>query len=313
MIITTKIAIENFFFHCEFEKNLSVKTLKAYGIDLRQFRTHVGSVVFNSSIELIDKTVLRDYIKGLYGKYKEKSIKRKVSVLKAFFNFLERDEIIEKNPFRKMHIRIREPQRMPRTIELRQIEVVLQHLYSQKSKLVKKDNFAWFCILRDICIIELLFTTGARVSEISSLKLENLKLDEKIITITGKGNRERLAHLFSEQMRSLIKEYMAIREQLFSGCNEVFINRLGSGLSDQSVRFMIRKRVALAGITNHITPHMFRHTFATSLLDNGVDIRHIQELLGHSSILTTQIYTHVTGRNQGIILAQKHPRKMFHV
>lgn len=313
MNITVESAINDYFFHCEFERNLSKKTIKAYRIDLMQFVASLNFSIAETTINNIDKIILQNYIKSLFSKYRVKSIRRKVNVLKGFFNFLERDDLILNNPFRKMHIRIKEPRPLPRTIEIKHIEKLFQFLYSQSSLLKPNSQFGKYSYLRDTCIIELLFTTGARVSEISSLQLCNVKIEDSTIVIHGKGNRERIAHLFDYKQIKTIKYYLNERERLFSENSFLFINRFGNPMSEQSIRFMLRKRFSEAGLKLHVTPHMFRHTFATSLLSNGVDIRQIQELLGHSSILTTQIYTHIAAANQGKILSQKHPRCMFNV
>lgn len=350
-------ALKSFLFHCRYEKNLSDKTIKAYTIDLRQFRVFLNETCKEDAsampVEKITKEILRDYIQSLFSGYKEKSIRRKVNVLKAFFNFLEREETLEKNPFRKMQIRIKEPRRLPRVIELGHIEKLLRHLYAKREVMASRSRpdakgkgnkeakdkresrgqrgcrakkeqegaksrarvrkFSEFVLLRDIVIVEFLFTTGARVSEICSLRAECVKVAEGEIKIMGKGQKERVAHLLTSRLGEILADFEEQREALFGGHEHYFINRLGKKISEQSVRFMLRKRFKAAGIDLHITPHMFRHTFATSLLEQGVDIRHIQEMLGHSSIVTTQIYTHVATAVKCKILADKHPRNLFRV
>ena len=304
--------IENFLFHCEFEKNLSPKTIKAYKIDLGQFSLYITKNHDNAqNIEDVNKDIIRDYVKNLFLSYKERSIRRKVNVIKAFFNYLERDEAVEKNPFRKLQIRIKQTKSLPKIIDLSLIESLLKYMYEEKTRLASRGAYSQFSLLRDVCIVELLFMTGARVSEIASLKTENISFKDSVIKIMGKGKRERMAHMFSAQLQEMVKEYDTMKNTLFPEQPHYFINRLGGRISEQSVRFMLRKYFRLAGIKLHITPHMFRHTFATSLLEQGVDIRHIQELLGHSSILTTQIYTHVATASQCKILAAKHPRNSF--
>ncbi|MES0491421.1 MAG: tyrosine-type recombinase/integrase [Leptospirales bacterium] len=307
-------AIKNFLFHCEFEKNLSPKTIKAYKIDLSQFSLYITKNHSNTlNIEDVDKDIIRYYVKNLFLSYKERSIRRKVNVIKAFFNFLERDEAVEKNPFRKLQIRIKQTKSLPKIIDLSIIESLLKYMYGEKTRLASHGAYSRFSLLRDVCIVELLFMTGARVSEIASLKTENISFKDSVIKIMGKGKRERMAHMFSAQLQAMVKEYDTMKNTLFPEQPHYFINRLGGRISEQSVRFMLRKYFRKAGINLHITPHMFRHTFATSLLEQGVDIRHIQELLGHSSILTTQIYTHVATASQCKILAAKHPRNGFSI
>lgn len=314
MDISLEKACGDFYFHCRFEKNLSQKTLKAYRIDLAQFHRHLIAAGQTSLVSHIDKGVLRGYIQGLYETYKPKSIKRKVSVLKALFNFLERDDVIEANPFRKLQLRIREAARLPKVIQVSRIESLLQSLYAQRLPSPRPaKTFSQFVLARDICAIELLFATGVRVSELSSLKLHHIDTAQRTMRIQGKGKRERMAYLFHERLLEIMEDYAGIRRRLFPKCSHFFVNRLGAPLSSQSVRFMLRARFREAGLGGDVTPHMFRHTFATSLLENGADIRQIQELLGHSSILTTQIYTHVAASNQSKLLEDKHPSSSFRI
>ena len=166
--------------------------------------------------------------------------------------------------------------------------------------------------LRDAAISEILFSTGMRISELCSIKPHDINLSTGTILIYGKGNKERRINIGNEQVISILKEYRSEFSPEINMCGHFFANQYGRMLNDQAVRRMINKYCSLASIDLHITPHMFRHTFATSLLDADVDIRYIQEMLGHSSINITQIYTHVTTAKQREILINKHPRKDFH-
>ena len=167
--------------------------------------------------------------------------------------------------------------------------------------------------LRDTAVTELLFATGIRISELCSLKVSDVNLYDGTILIYGKGDKERLIQIGNEFVIHILAEYEATFHAKRWSCNNFFVNQSGKALSDQSVRRMINKYTSLASIDQHITPHMFRHTFATSLLEADVDICYIQEMLGHSSINVTEIYTHVTVAKQRNILATKHPRKDFHI
>jgi integrase/recombinase XerD len=184
-------------------------------------------------------------------------------------------------------------------------------MYKYKSTFLNKSSYGYGALVRDIVLIELLFATGMRVAEVCSLKKKNLNLSDGHVTITGKGNKERTIHFCSSQIRSVIKEYMTIFHTQLTNTDYFFINRLGVTISEQSVRFMIRKYCKSANIATHITPHMFRHSMATYLLEEGVDIRYIQNILGHASISTTQIYTKVNPKHQKKILTTKHPRRLF--
>lgn len=159
-------------------------------------------------------------------------------------------------------------------------------------------------------MFEIMFATGMRISEICSLKNDDVDLKNKIIRIYGKGSKERLIQIENTDVINALKDY---KKHNHSKTNYFFTNKLDNRLAEQSVRFMINHYVKLAGINMHITPHMFRHSFATLLLEEDVDIRYIQQLLGHSSITTTQIYTHISMKKQRNILAKKHPRNKLDI
>lgn len=167
--------------------------------------------------------------------------------------------------------------------------------------------------LRDAAVIELLFATGMRISELCALKVNDINLYDGSILIYGKGDKERRLQIGNPSVISILNKYEVDFHSEIMNCNHFFANQSGRSLTDQTVRRMINKYTALAAIDLHITPHMFRHTFATSLLEADVDIRYIQEMLGHSSINITEIYTHVALAKQRSILATKHPRNNFNI
>lgn len=304
--------IKDFKFHCEFEKNLSEKTIEAYKIDLNQFEQY--KEYENLEIEKFDKHKLKDYIQSLYElNFKAKTIKRKLAVLKAFFSYLEFDEIILISPFRKMRISIKEPKTLPKTMELKEIIKILKFLYKIKESFNDKNIYSYKAIVRDIVIIEILFSTGIRVSELCNIKLNNINLQAGIIKIKGKGDKERIIQICDNEAKKILKEYFELFSEQIRKTNYFLINRLNKQISEQSVRLMIKKYQKISGIEKHITPHMFRHSFATLLLEEGVDVRYIQHMLGHSSISTTQIYTQVNMKHQKKILNTKHPRKNFNL
>lgn len=167
--------------------------------------------------------------------------------------------------------------------------------------------------IRDLALIEFLFATGVRTSEVCNLKVQSIDLAHHTVLIYGKRSKERLIQIENRSTLAALQNYYDSYKETILGCNSFFVNRNGTPLSDQSARRIIRHYTNLASINLHITPRMFRHTFATSLLDADVDIRYIQELLGHSSIAVTQIYTHVSTPKQKEILATKHPRNNFNI
>ena len=307
-MLSLRAAADSFLLHCQFEKNLSSKTLKAYAIDLRQFLEAAGKRA-DLDCAALDRENIRGYLRSLFSLYREKSVKRKMAVVKALFHYLEEEEAIEHSPFRRMRIRIQEPRLLPRTIELSGVKKILEFAHGRLEESRNgRLHFKCFVALRDALVLELLFATGARVSEICNLRPLDVRRDFSEMKIFGKGARERVLQICIDDIRGLLDEYMKRRSGLFPDCPFLFVNRRGNRLSEQSVRFTVRDFALKTGLKEHITPHMFRHTFATQLLENGVDIRYIQQMLGHSSILTTQIYTSVSKRKQGEILARSHPR-----
>lgn len=303
-------AVSQFLFHCQYEKNLSPKTLKAYSIDLRQFREFLATNLDIATLPAVDKVALRAYIKSLFGPLKEKSVKRKVATLKALFNFLEREDAITVNPFRKMEVRIKEARRLPRTIPLYEIQRLFQHLYGLKQDHVDHQSHSYNALIRDIAVLELLFATGARVAEICNLRDEDVDLRHGRVRILGKGGRERMLQLCAEEVIEAMRDYRALSLGVAKreSNSHFFYNRLGARLSEQSVRTELQRHSIKAGVEGRVTPHMLRHSVATLLLEEGVDIRYIQVFLGHASIKTTEIYTEVKTGMQAKLIA-KHPRR----
>lgn len=302
-----QIHIENYLEFCKMQKRLDKKTLKAYRIDLRQFSEEISI----TETPEITSAILETYVAKLHQQYAPKTVKRKIASLKALFHYLEYKEIINGNPFSKLQMKFREPITLPKTIPLHTIETLLNTIYDQyhnaSSKYRKKTS------LRDIAVIELLFATGIRISELCTIPHQNMDLENNIIVIKGKGAKERLIHICDEHIIAVLNKYRSEHDTEIHSCGYFFVNNMGNRLSDQSVREMINKYCHIAGIQQHITPHMFRHSFATLLLEENVDIRYIQTMLGHSSINVTEIYTHVTTSKQKDILESKHPRKNMNI
>ena len=301
--------ISFFLTYCQFEKNLSSKTIKAYRLDIKQFNKFLITEEHSKIINDIDKHILRKYIQELLKNYKVKTVKRKIATIKALLSYLEFEDIIEVNPFRKIRMKIREDIRLPKLLSLKEITGILETVYSRKHNVNDKNSYAYKIVLRDIIVIELLFCTGLRVSEVCNLMRDNIDIDTGILNVNGKGRRERILSICNHEIIDILKEYDTLLRKGIGTKQYLFLNRDGNRLSEQSVRFMIKKYVQLSKIAKNVTPHMFRHTFATMLLEREVDIRYIQKLLGHSTINTTQIYTHVSQQKQREILATKHPRE----
>lgn len=301
---TLKDYISEYLNYCEYRKQLNFKTIKAYKIDLNQYNSFCLDISVPFSKKAVDS-----YITELFKHYKSKSVKRKIASLKAFFHYLEYTEFLAQNPFDKLDVYFREAKLLPKTISFHSIQKFLSVLYAQKMQTVSAYQFK--CCLRDIAVIELLFATGMRISELCSLKPSDIDLENNTVLIYGKGSKERILQFGNCEVISALATYQSTFKADISACGYFFVNKRKQKLSDQSVRFMINRYAALAGIEQHITPHMFRHSFATLLLEQDVDIRYIQKMLGHSSISTTEIYTHVSSAKQKDILVNKHPRNFM--
>lgn len=280
----------------EQQRKLSPHTIKAYRIDLYQFAEYSGGTLAKTEN-------LREYVVYLNNHFSPRSTKRKIASIRAFYNEIWSCGIIDYNPFDKLRICTHSPKQLPRIIPEETIYTLLQCTY-------QKYTIGDRVTLRDIVVLELLFTTGLRVSELCSLSCDNFDLRENSIRllIKGKGKKERIIQLVTPELIKLLHVYCDKYAEEIKTKKFILYNRDKRPLSPQSVRRIIKKYLRIGKITTHITPHMFRHTFATLLLEAGVDIRYIQSLLGHSSIATTQIYTHVTTQRQTLLLAEKHPR-----
>ena len=302
-----KKLIEKYLEYCSTQKCLDEKTLKAYRIDLRQF----SELTLSNGFKQITSETLENYIAKLHLQYKPKTAKRKIASTKAFFHYLEYKEIIACNPFNKIQVRFREPVILPKTIPLHIVEALLTTIYKQRNN--ANTDYQKRNALRDAAVVELLFATGMRISELCTLKNDDVNLYDGTILIYGKGDKERCIQIGNAAVIHILEEYRNDFHLEIKRSKHFFANQTGNALSDQSIRRMINKYSSLAAIELHITPHMFRHTFATSLLEADVDIRYIQEMLGHSSINITEIYTHVAVSKQRNILTEKHPRKNFNI
>ena len=220
-------------------------------------------------------------------------------------------DIISTNPFDKIDTSFREPVLLPKTIPFNIISAILSSAYHSLN--LCQTDYSRKCVLRDIAVLEILFATGARVSEICTLTPDAIDLENHTLKIFGKGSKERIIQIENpDVLKSLNNYFSAFQDEIFT-TGFFFVNKLKHRLSEQSVRAMINRYVDTVGYDHHVTPHMFRHSFATLLLEEDVDIRYIQKILGHSSITTTQIYTHVAMAKQKEILAVKHPRNKIKI
>lgn len=281
--------------------NLSKKTLKAYKIDLLQF----NKIICGKSY--LEKENIEYYIGYLKNKsYKTKTIKRKIASIKAFFNFLLYEDFIEINPFHKIKIRLKDSFTLPKIIPLKDLNKLFATIDDRINE-VDKSKYVYKELIRDRAILELLLATGMRISELCSLKKINVIYSNNILKIFGKGAKERVLPIFHSKLINDLITYENLFKDDLKNFEYLFINKRKNKISSQSVTHMIKKYCRMANINLNITPHMFRHTFATMLLDQDVDSRQIQIILGHSSITTTQIYTNITSKKRNDIMKNKNP------
>ena len=300
----TRNIVNKYLDYCRYRKELDEKTLKAYGIDLRQFFDFCGPGE-------PDKCMIEDYVTDIHKRYRQKTVKRKLASVKAFYNYLEDEELISETPFRRIRVKFKEAVVLPRIIPREEIEALLNCMYrrmSESAVMGEKQNEARY-LLRDLAVIETFFATGARVYEISNIRRECMDLNSGLLRIDGKGDKERYIQISDGQVLELLRTYYMMNHEVIDRCGFFFVNRNCGRFSEQSIRCMLKKYAEYAGIERHITPHMFRHSLATYLIEDGVDISCVQQIFGHSSIRTTQIYVHVAAGKQAEILREKHPRK----
>lgn len=309
--MTLERAIEIFLQHCLFERGLSKLTMAAYKLDLNQFlRNQTSSAI--PPVDSITKDHIREYLINLDASYKPRSTKRKIATIKSFFTFLEQEELIQSSPLRKLRLKLAPAKTLPRTIPVSSVSKILASAYLHRDN--NKQSQRKYCeATRDIAVIETLFSTGVRVSELCRLKTLDVDLQNHHIRVLGKGKRERIIPLCDTATINALSEYKRIYSKNLELGEYFFLNRDKKPLSDQSVRQIIKKYRNISQIAERVTPHMFRHTIATLLLENGVDIRNIQSLLGHSSLAVTEIYTHVSLSAQREALGRCHPRASLNV
>ena len=278
-------AVEEFINFIRVERQYSTQTITAYAKDLSELAIYIDEEKLGSDIKVVDFYVLRGFITTLYDKELSKSsIERKISTLKSFFKFLYRRGIIEDNPARMLKFPKKEKY-LPNVFNVDDIFTLLD--LPDKSTPMG---------MRDALILELLYGTGVRVSELVGLDRNAVDLNGMRILVRGKGKKERIVPLAPELI-SLIKDYYKVMYDIVSEgrvveSDALIINRLGSRMTDRTIRRIVEAYLKKAGLPLDYSPHSFRHTFATHLLEGGADLRSIQELLGHESLATTQKYTH---------------------
>ncbi len=287
-------AIAQFLEHGQSVRNLSDRTLRAYQSDLAQFHIHMSDTL---AIEVTPEH-LEGYLQKLDGgPYRDTSIRRKVAAIKVFFRFLEEQGIVSESPARRLKIKKPVENRVPTVLSTREVRALLAAPKEQVAELsAVRDHSAgsrnrYFCAVRDNVILELLFSTGIRIGELVALNIGDVDLDKGQIQITGRATRGRLVMLGSDVVLESVRQYLDLRSERTLSTPALFVGRSGTRLTIYSIENIFKKHVRLAEIKRHVTPHSLRHTMAALLVSSGTDIREIQEILGHASILSTQVYT----------------------
>ena len=287
------------------EKNYSNNTVISYKNDLLQLLNYLKDykIIRKSNIQYIDRSIMRKYI--VYLKkydYSVRSICRKISAVRSFFKFLSREGIVDINPTINL-IAPKIKKKLPSFLYLEEI-----------NKLIETPPGNTIFGIRDGAILELLYGTGMRVGELVNLNISDIDLHEKTVRVFGKGSKERILPLGNPSIKA-VKKYLTVRNTSRKNIsieknnqNALFLNRFGGRLSARSIRRLLIKYMKMAGLNKKISPHVLRHSFATHLLGGGADLRSVQELLGHESLSTTQIYTHITKERLKMIYNKSHPR-----
>ena len=286
--------ISTYLDYCKTHKRLSSHTIRAYKNDLMQF--------YNSDYDNVES-----YIEQLTrSNIKTNTLRRKIACMKVFYNYLKYQNIIEENPFNQLRFQFRTEKVLPKTIPYDILKSIF--IYLKQKVIVSKTDYQKQKAERNLLIISLLLSTGIRISELCHIHLKDINLSNKTLHIIGKGKKERILFLGDQTTFNLLETYInkngkESNDFLFPGKHSP------KPLSEQSVRLILKRIVEQNSLSKTITPHMFRHSFATMLLDNDVDIRYIQQILGHSSISVTQIYTH---SKQKEILSSFNPVSAIH-
>lgn len=299
-------AIHDFLQHCAEERRYSPHTVKAYRLDLRGLVAFLRQTNLAPTPQELTSERLRDYAR-FRAHARPRTIRRNVACVKSFLRFLHAEGRITSDLASGWRSGAKLGRSLPRTISHPAVRSIFVTVYRAP---VSRKRRELLRLARDRALIEVLFCGGLRVSEVSDLLLTSIDLGDDVIRVNGKGSRERIVPIVSGPLRLALRRWLELRQRHHPTAPLLFTNRAGRRLSDQSIRTII-KQTALASGAGKITPHMFRHTLATQLLEQGVDLRHIQRLLGHSSITTTTIYAQVSDRSQRESLLSRHPRRLI--
>lgn len=289
--------VDKFIEYLEVEKNYSDYTVLNYKKDIDEFIVFLNKECIDSFKE-VDYKILRNYLNEMFNKkYSSKTISRHLSSLRTLFKYLSRENIIEFNPM-VLISNPKEGKRLPVYLNYKELEDILE---------IPDTNTVLG--LRDATILELLYSTGIRVGELVNIKIKDIDFSEKRIKILGKGNKERYV-LFGDKCLHLLNRYLkeSRTKLLKNSCDYLFLNQRGTPISVRTTEQIVDDVVKKSSVKFNVSPHTLRHTFATHMLDNGADLNSVGELLGHSSLNTTAIYTHVSNERLRSVYLNCHPR-----
>lgn len=290
-----KTASDEFIQVIQSTKNLSDKTITAYRSDLKDFQ------VFLQDNEL-DETVILKYVQVLSKEreLKDNTICRKLITLKMFFSFLYEQGYTDVNYYQNHNFRYKKERRLPKTLSIKETAKLLTYL----SNCVKNETSAFdsWKNYRNLALIDVLISTGIRIAEASSISISDVIFSERTILIHGKGRKQRLIYISCNDTWNNLIRWIKIRKSRPTNTDKIFVNRFGEQISIHGIEYIYNSVKRDCGINVRSTPHYLRHTFATNLLANGADLRSVQEILGHSSVATTEIYTEVTTKRKKQVL-----------
>lgn len=288
--------INNFLNYLETEKNYSYYTIKNYELDLNLFLEFLEKEKI-TNINKIDYQLIRKYLKYLYDKeYQKKSIARHISSLRSLYHYLIKKGIVKSNPM-ELVSNPKQDKKLPKFLYYNDLEKLLEiEINSNIDK-------------RDALILEMFYSTGIRLQELTNLKIKDIDFSNQSIKILGKGSKERIV-LYGSKCQEKLKDYLEVRSELLKGKTNSYLilNCFGNKITERGIEQIVEKRVKEKGIKLNVTPHTLRHTFATHMLENGADLKVVQELLGHDNLSTTGIYTHVTNERLRSVYLSAHPR-----
>ena len=293
-------SFSEFLKHCR-RSGLSDHTCRAYQGDLKDFITFMdGSEI----ADLTDKAAIAAWITDMrHRDLAPATIKRRIACLKVAFRWLEDEGWLESNPFHRFKSTIRLPRALPRDLNKSELRALLNEASQAAKGTTNVSKLTLWLAL------ELMYCTGVRVGELCSIRLKDLDVENGIIRVNGKGNRERLVFLVDSNVRSLLEAYLGYRQEPSPVTNNLLVTSRGTSAKPDFIRRNLHRLVDNLDLERRVTPHMLRHTAATHLLEAGVDIRLVQRLLGHSSISTTERYTHVTDTSLQASLMRANPRQ----